>query len=61
MKINADGQDMTETEIKTIIQRELPNLIADDPLPLIRDFITMREYCLKFLLFFCKFPLSDRR
>jgi hypothetical protein len=28
---------MTETEIKTIIQRELPNLIADDPL--IRDFI----------------------
>lgn len=28
---------MTETEIKTIIQRELPNLIAEDPL--IRDFI----------------------
>jgi hypothetical protein len=59
MKINADGQDMTETEIKTIIQRELPNLITDDSL--IRDFITMREYCLKFLLFFCKFLLSDRR
>jgi hypothetical protein len=37
MKINADGQDMTETEIKTIIQRELPNLIAEEPL--IRDFI----------------------
>jgi hypothetical protein len=28
---------MTETEIKTIIQRKLPHLIADDPL--IRDFI----------------------
>jgi hypothetical protein len=28
---------MTETEIKTIIQRELPNLIAEEPL--IRDFI----------------------
>jgi hypothetical protein len=31
MKINADGQDMTETENKTIIQRELPNIIAEDP------------------------------
>ena len=28
---------MTETEIKSIIQRELPNIIAEDPL--IRDFI----------------------
>jgi len=37
IKINTDRQDMTETEIKTIIQQELPNLIANDPL--IRDFI----------------------
>lgn len=37
MKVNADGKDMTEAEIKTIIQQELPNIIAEDPL--IRDFI----------------------
>jgi hypothetical protein len=35
---------MTETEIRTIIQQQLPNLIAQDPL--IRDFIlrTVSDY-----------------